>query len=98
MKHNRAAAILIMLFSLMAALPVRAEETVKLTVITGIPGTRVAAYAVEPAPGTDLSDGESLRTLSETLEESVRLTGTKPAAESRTGSREEAGLALRRNE
>ena len=50
MKHNRAAAILIMLFSLMAALPVRAEETVKLTVITGIPGTRVAAYAVEPAP------------------------------------------------
>ena len=98
MKHNRAAAILIMLFSLMAALPVRAEETVKLTVITGIPGTRVAAYAVEPAPGTDLSDGESLRTLSETLEESVRLTGTKPAEESRTGSREEAGLALRRNE
>lgn len=69
----------------------------RLTAESGIPDSVITAYAIEPAPGTDLSDTETLRTLGETVAESVRLTGTEPSAKAETGSRTEGVLLLGKN-
>ncbi len=90
--------ILAVLFlALPAAVPAQAGETTELTVAADIPGARAAVYAVAIDPETEYSDGESLRTLGETLEEVIRSSGAEPAAEAETGEGGSARVYVRRN-
>ena len=71
----------VLFLALPASVPAQAGETTELTVAADIPGARAAVYAVAIDPETEYSDGESLRTLGETLEEVIRSSGAEPAAE-----------------